>query len=628
MCGFAGWLALNGAPPLPQAVLESCGKALSRRGPDAEGFYLQPSFGVVHRRLAILDLRAEANQPMTCPQGRYVIAYNGEIFNFLELRKELEAAGVAFRTRSDTEVLLNLWLREGISCLQRLNGFFAFAVWDNHTQELHLAGDRTGIKPLYYGVREGYLFFASEPKGLLPLWGRPELNTQALAPYFMLSYIPAPLTIYKGISKLGQGQYLKACTEGTYHNVTWWRPALNDSARFSGKDFDKAAKALKETVQGAVEDWLQADVPVGVFLSGGVDSAIITLAAAQSHKNLTAFSIGFRDEPFYDETDYARLVARKAGLRHEVFSLTTQDLFEILPDVLDYLDEPFADSSALAVSILSREVRRHAIVALSGDGGDELFGGYQKHVAETFITKFPVLGNLIFLLPMIKKLPQSRSGSFVNRIRQAVRFLEAAALEPCERYLNWASFGDKELLRHLMGPVFTENWQAFSCAFCKERPWKRGLSSTLLADMELVLANDMLVKTDRMSMMHSLEVRPPLLDNRVVDLALSLPDSFKAGPGYSKKILREAFRNELPKKIYGRKKRGFEVPLKRWFLGPFRETIEKEYLHPEFLEQQGIFNPSAVAHIWGKLEEPQSGDSPWWLWSLIVFQHWYKKYVS
>lgn len=625
MCGFAGWLALNGAPPLPQSALELCGKALSRRGPDAEGFYEQPSFGIVHRRLAILDLSAEANQPMLCPEGRFVIAYNGEIFNFQELRKQLEGKGVIFRTRSDTEVLLHLWRREGPACLQRLNGFFAFAVWDNKKQELFLVRDRMGIKPLYYGVLKGYLYFASEPKGLLPLWERPELNSEALVPYFMLSYIPAPLSIYKDIYKLEQGHYLRSGPEGSLEKVSWWHPVEQDVQPFL--DFHQAARILKKAVQEAVEDWLQADVPVGVFLSGGVDSAVITLAAAQHHKNLTAFSIGFRDEPFYDETDFARIVAQKAGLQHQIFSLTTDDLFKILPEVLDYLDEPFADSSALAVSILSREVRRHAVVALSGDGGDELFGGYQKHVAEAVITKFPFLGNLYFLLPWLKKLPQSRTSGFANRMRQAVRFLEAATLKPCERYLRWASFGDTSFLTSLLGPVFKESWEDFALNFCQSRSWQEGLASTLLKDLELVLANDMLVKTDRMSMMHSLEVRPPLLDNRVVDMALSFPDHFKAGPFYSKKILREAFRDELPPEILSRKKRGFEVPLRKWFLGSFRTTIEKEYTDPDFLKQQGIFNSSAISQLWKKLEEPQAGDSPWWLWSLIVFQHWYKKYL-
>lgn len=626
MCGFAGWLALRGAPPLRAEALRAAGVALTARGPDSGGFYEEPGIGLAHRRLAILDLSPEAHQPMVSGDGRYVLAYNGEILNFRHLRKELEQHGVAFRTRSDTEVLLRIWEEEGPACLPRLNGFFAFAIWDTLKKELFLARDRMGIKPLYYGWRHNYLVFGSEPKALLPLWGRPELNLSALAPYFMLTYIPAPLSAFKDIYKLPPGTWMKISDQGPSEPNFFWK--LPSDPAEENLTLEEAKEQLRTTLSEVLEDWLVADVPVGIFLSGGLDSAVLTLAAARRHPEVATFSIGFKDEPFYDETRYARLLAQKAGVPQKVFSLSLNDLLDILPSVLDYFDEPFADSSALAVSILSREVRKEVTVALSGDGGDELFGGYQKHVAEAIIQRYPVLRRGYFLLPLLRLLPHHRSGPWANRVRQLIRLMEGARLKPCRRYLAWASYGHLYWCTEALGEDFKKAWFQYAENFCAERSWEDGVQSTLLADLQLVLANDMLVKTDRMSMMHSLEVRPPLLDNRMVDLALRIPPRFKCGPGFSKKILRDAFQEELPPEIYARGKRGFEVPLRKWFLGPLKSVIEKDYLDPDFLEHQKIFNPKAAQHLIKKLAGPDAGDSAWWLWSLIVFQHWYKKHLN
>ncbi|MCS6980607.1 MAG: asparagine synthase (glutamine-hydrolyzing) [Flavobacteriales bacterium] len=627
MCGFAGCLALAPATFPPTQGWDQAATALASRGPDAQGFYHSGPLALVHRRLSIIDLTPEAGQPMTDAEGRFTIAYNGEIINFRSLRTELQKRGITFRTRSDTEVLLELWKSEGPACLLRLNGFFAFAVWDAQRQELFLARDRLGIKPLFYGQKDRLFCFGSELKALIPFWGKPQLNSLALAPYFMLTYVPAPLTMCQDINKLPPGHWIRVTPKGPDQPVSYWSP-LAPNRKNANQSYQESVSQLKELLIDVVNDWLVADVPVGIFLSGGIDSAVICLAAAARHLKIQTFSVAFSDEPYYDETPFALMVAEKAKTQHHVLPVRIAELREALPAVLDYLDEPFADSSALAVSLLSQRVRQHVSVALSGDGGDELFGGYQKHRAEAWVVRQPWIRKISFLLPLLRMFPKGRGGAFVNKVRQAVRILEGASMEPCVRYLTWASFGESKVMNTLLdSTTFQKGWDRLKNELCDLLRWNDSLEATLLADLLLVLPNDMLTKTDRMSMMHSLEVRPPFLDNKVVELALSLPTSFKVGVGYSKKILRDAFRDQLPASIYSRGKRGFEVPLRKWFLEDLEHLIIKEYLSDDLLDTQGIFNKEAIRFILRKLQSSDYGDSPWWLWSIVVFQHWYKKYV-
>jgi len=625
MCGIAGWLALQNAPPLPEEVLEQVAHNLRQRGPDNIGFYQNPQIGLVHTRLSIIDLSTAANQPFYSSDGRWILIYNGEIFNYIQIRKDLKEKGYLFRTNSDTEVLLNLWIDQGPVGLKKLNGFFAFAIWDSQSRTLFLARDRLGIKPLYYSISQNYFHFSSEIKGVLPQMSHYELNQEAISIYLMLTYIPAPYTGFKNIHKLPPACWMKVDSSGRFSVNQYWNVySVND---IDYKISDQEAKfEIKEKVENAVQSWLQSDVPTGVFLSGGLDSAVITLSAAKFISGIQSFSIGFRDEPFYDETNYAQIVADKAGTRHHVISLTTHDLFQILPEVLDYIDEPFADSSALAVSILSREVKKNVTVALSGDGGDELFAGYQKHLAESLILRYPWLSSLSFLKCLFDFLPQSRDSFILNRIRQIVRLLSFAQMKPCPRYLQGAAYGNKDILQKVfLNSNLLNSWEEFRSDFCASHNFV-DLNDVLKADLTMVLPDDMLVKTDRMSMMHALEVRPALLDNHVVEWALKLPINFKLRGSTTKWILREAFKEDLPQEIYHRGKRGFEVPLKKWFLGPLRNKINNEYFEKEFIKRQNVFNHDALLQLMNSLQKTRSKDAPWWIWSLIVFQHWYKKY--
>jgi len=534
-------------------------------------------------------------------------------------------------------VLLYLYIIEKEKCLDRLNGFFALAIYDKEEQTLFIARDRFGVKPLLVYRDEDKLMFASEMKALMAMGIPRQLDEVSLLMYLQLNYIPGPASIFQQVSKIEPGHYLQMETaNGSGENsrsVQYYRiPYPGFQTEMSYED---QQKKLADLLDASVRRRLIADVPLGAFLSGGIDSSVIVALAARHTKNLETFSIGFRDEPMFDETHYANLVAKKCGTHHTVFSLTNEDLLSDLFPVLDYLDEPFADSSALAVHILSRQVRKHVTVALSGDGADELFGGYNKHAAELRVLSGDPMAHTIRLLhPLWKILPQSRNSSAGNRIRQFNRFATGMKLSAKERYWRWAGFEDESAAGNLLNSQVISNtrqrqdYQARKKDLLQFIRNEGHVNDVLYTDVRMVLPGDMLAKVDLMSMANSLEVRTPFLDYEIVNFAFSLPLSSKIDSSGRKKIVRDAFRDLLPEELYHRGKQGFEVPLLNWFRRELKSLITDDLLSDQFIAEQNMFNPDAIRALKEQLFSNNPGESVNRVWALIVFQYWWKKYFT
>jgi asparagine synthase (glutamine-hydrolysing) len=621
MCGITGIFAFNLVGKFNKIHVTAATMALRKRGPDFQDIYLGDNVALGHQRLSIIDTSDAGNQPMWDSSGRFCIVFNGEIFNFPELRKELENEGVAFRSHCDTEVLLQLYIRDGAECLPRLNGFFAFCIYDKAEETMFLARDRFGIKPLLYLFDEDKFIFASEMKSMLHYGIEREIDELSLLTYLQLNYIPPPHTILKGIHKLQPGHYLRVGVQKLEEHVYYTLPDASTPG-FAGS-YDDAQKKLKELLDAAVRRRLIADVPLGSFLSGGVDSSVITGLAARHKPDLHTFSIGFRDAKFFDETNYARLVADHFKTVHTVFSLTNDDMYQHLHSILDYIDEPFADSSAIAVYILSRETRKHATVALSGDGADELLAGYNKH--EAFRRSLdPGLREHAarWLQPVWSMLPTSRNNAAANVVRQMLRFSKGMKLPLPDRYWLWAGFTTAEEALQTLAPgirekITLQEFETRKEALLSGLTREGGINDVLRTDVRMVLAGDMLHKVDLMSMANSLEVRVPFLDVQVVNFLFTLPAEWKIDRKMRKRLLQDAFRDMLPPELYNRPKKGFEVPLLKWFRREMKSMIE-----------QGIFNPKAIKSLKKRLFSPNPGDVHARVWGLIVFQHWWKRYLA
>lgn len=630
MCGITGIYAFNDLGAFHMINLSAATDALSQRGPDSRGTYAHERMGLGHRRLSILDTSYRGHQPMSDPTGRYTIVFNGEIYNYRELRGPLEAAGLSFESGTDTEVLLHLYMREGTACLQKLNGFFAFAVYDQQEDALFVARDRMGIKPLHYFLDDDKLIFASELKSLLAYGIQKELDYTALLQYLQFNYIPAPASILKGVQKLLPGHFLEV--KGGKATVHRWY-ALPHPQEPTSLSYARQQERLRELLEASVQRRLVADVPLGSFLSGGIDSSVIATLASRHTDKLMTFSIGYKDNKFFDETEYARAVAQKLGTDHQVFSLSNSDLFGELHHILNYFDEPFADSSALPVSILSQRTRGYATVALSGDGADELFSGYHKHMAyyralhPGWKEKAVSAGAALW-----RMMPKSRNNKLGNFFRQLDRFAGIYKLSPAERYWQLAQYAGKEqacswLHAEKRDLVIHEDYQKTKDLYLQPLYGSAGINDMLAADMQLVLVNDMLTKVDLMSMMRGLEVRVPFLDHEFVSFAFTLPEASKINTAMKKRILQDAFRNDLPPQLYKRPKKGFEVPLLDWFRTDLRSKIEEE-LGERFIAEQGIFDPAAMKALRQQLFSSNPGDAPAHIWALLVFQSCWKNYLS
>ncbi|MBO9681972.1 MAG: asparagine synthase (glutamine-hydrolyzing) [Flavisolibacter sp.] len=628
MCGIAGGFAFKSEGIKYISEIGRATTCLKHRGPDGDGIFLNETVALGHRRLSIIDTSAQANQPMYSSGKRYVIVFNGEIFNYRELRAKY-FSGHTFRTTSDTEVFLELFIKIGVDCFQELRGFFAASIYDKQKEELFLVRDRFGKKPVHVFKNEEVLLFASELKALLSFGVPKELNAAILPYYFQLNYIPQPLSILKNVEKLLAGHYLKITKAGVedhaYHQLKIRKE------KYGKISYEEAKKQLVSLMDDATRLRLVSDVPLGVFLSGGIDSSVVVALAARHEQQLKTFSIGYKDYPFFDETKYAQLVAKKYNTQHTVFSLNNDDFLEHVDDVLNYMDEPFADSSSIPTFILSKHTRKQVTVALSGDGGDEVFAGYNKYQAEWNVMRPSLKKNVVKgLRPLWKILPKSRNSKITNTIRQLHRFSEGASLAAEDRYWQWASMLPEEEVSCLFTSSFVQqlNGRKRLNDFFEWNISGQDLNEVLLADMNLVLTGDMLVKVDMMSMANSLEIRSPFLDQEVVEFAFGLPQSFKINNKMKKRIVQDAFRDLLPDELYNRPKQGFDIPLLNWFKKELWSKINDDLLSEQFVREQEIFNPTSIQSLKKKLHSSDPGDTHETIWALLVFQHWWKKYIA
>lgn len=630
MCGISGFYAFTSKGKQCQSKLKESIDTLNKRGPDYQVTFFHNNIGLAHARLSIIDTSDNAKQPFIDNTGRYVICFNGEIFNFKEIKKSLLEKSYTFKTESDTEVLLYLLIEEGIDSVKKLNGFFAISFYDMQTQTLYLIRDRYGVKPLVYYKNDDVIAFASETKAIkafdLPL----SLNNNALYNYLQFNYIPNNDSIYNQIQKIPPGSYLKV-KDKTITSERYYQINIPESTSSNKQlDYEKSKNEFKNLLQNAVQRRLIADVPLGAFLSGGIDSSVIVALASEYVSDLKTFSIGYKDEPLFDETRYAELVAEKYKTNHTTFKLTNDDLLKILFDFLDYIDEPYADSSALAVYILSQQTKKHVTVALSGDGADEILAGYNKHGAEYKIVNSNAGKNIASIAyPFVKKLSGSRNSAFGNKIRQIKKFAEGAKLSTAERYWLWCSITpEKDVNKLIKFKIDKEKYLLDKANMLHNFTNTNDFNEVLKSDMEIVLYGDMLTKVDLASMANSLEIRNPFLDYTFVDFAFSLPSSYKINGNERKKILLDTFKSYLPEQIYTRPKHGFEVPLLKWFKNELNSFIENEILNEEFIKTQGIFNWEEIKQLKKQLYSIQPGDVAAKIWAIIVFQYWYKKNIK
>lgn len=625
MCGIVGFTH-RGAEDAA-GLVRRMAVPLQPRGPDGEGYFADGRAALGHRRLSVLDLVTGA-QPMKDAGGRYHIVCNGEIYNFLELRAELAARGVAFRTRSDTEVVLELFAREGAAALQRLNGMFALAIWDEVARRLFLARDRMGVKPLFYAARGAELVFASELKALLlhPAVGR-RLRRSAVPKYFAFGYVPAPETIFEGVCKLEPGGWLEWHERGFRTGRYWDLPA---AAAAPAAAADECAGELLELLRDAVSLRLRADVPVGIFLSGGIDSSLVTaLAAGSAARPPPTFSIGFAEGGF-DESPYAREVAARWGTAHHHAVLTPAAARDLLPAALRVLDEPLADASIVPTFLLARLAAGTVKVALGGDGGDELFAGYPAFPLHRLMERAAWLPPAFFrgLERLADRLPVTyryTSAHFLLR-----QFLDGYDAPPEARFLLWLGCAGARRRDSLFAPGLRRELAA---ADPYEDVARHALASgrpdvferLLYLAAKMYLQDDILVKVDRAAMAHSLEVRAPFLDYRLVEWAARLPARMKTRRGVAKWLLKRAARGLLPDRIIRRRKAGFMVPLAAWLAGAWRPLVE-EQCDAARLRDEGLFDPAGVRRLLDEHFERRR-DHRKLIWALLVFQAWRQNYL-
>ena len=618
MCGIAGFISLNQPIDHNSSNLELALKRMRKRGPDAQGIFRKSKVELGHTRLSIIDISTDANQPMTDESGRYTLVFNGEIYNFKELKEKLKKNGVNFKTESDTEVLLHGFIREGKSFLNKLNGFFACCFYDSIKDKSILARDRFGIKPFYYYHQSNKFIFGSELKAILAYPIEKTIDHDALNQYFRFNYIPAPQTIFESCKKLLPGHCItieknKVEIESYYH---YYPTALNSDS------YDDAKQKVSDLIYKSVEKRMVSDVPLGTFLSGGVDSSIISAVASKIKPDLNTFSIGFPDEPLFDESKHAEHVAKYLNTNHHTFQVTNSTLYQNLDEILEYMDEPFADSSAINVYLLSKETRKNVTVSLSGDGADELFSGYNKHQALHLSLQNNITNKLVKNFGGLAMfLPNSRNSTIGNFGRKLKKLHHGLKLSNNERYLEWASFMDKQDIFKLTHLPY-KNYSFNNLTKGEDK-----FNDFLSQDFNLVLVNDMLKKVDLMSMGNSLEIRTPFLDHELVKYVFSLPSNYKIDRKNRKKLLKDSFNKELPNEVFTRNKHGFEVPLKKWYKKELKTFLDDQIFTNNILVKEGLLNQEGIQNIHHNFTTSSSGNNVYHIWAIIVLEKYFKENI-
>jgi asparagine synthase (glutamine-hydrolysing) len=622
VCGIAGWFDAQGKGEVPRSLLLQMSRSLIHRGPDEDGLHVEPGLGLAHRRLSIIDL-STGQQPLYNEDNSVAVVFNGEIYNFQELVTELAGYGHAFRTRSDTEAIVHGWEQWGESCVDRFRGMFAFALWDRNRQTLFLARDRLGVKPLYYAqLPEGPWIFASELKALLVHPGLPRaIDPLAVEEYFAYGYVPEPRTIFKGVFKLPPGCTLLLTRGATASApVEYWDVPFKSAPPPSERE---AGEELIGRLRESVRLRMISDVPLGAFLSGGVDSSsVVAMMAGLSDKPVVTCSISFGD-PAYNESAYARTVAERFGTDHHVEQVDPDD-FSLVDRLATLYDEPYADSSAIPTYRVCELARKTVTVALSGDGGDESFGGYRRyrwHVNEEQVRSLlplqlrrPAFGLLGWLYPKADWAP---------RVFRAKSTLQALARDSVGAYFHSVSMQHDGMRRKLFSGRFRSELQGYAAVEVLRRhaaraPSDHPLSLVQYLDLKTYLVGDINTKVDRASMAHSLEVREPLMDHPLVEWLSSLPPEFKLRNGEGKALLKKALEPYLPSEILYRPKMGFAVPLAQWFRGPLREPVRRAVLGP-VLADTGWFDTAYLRRL---VDEHQSKawDHSTSLWTVLMFE--------
>jgi asparagine synthase (glutamine-hydrolysing) len=625
MCGIAGIVQLNGGEPASAELLRAICDTLVHRGPDDEGFHLQDGVGLGMRRLSIIDVEG-GKQPLFNEDRSVRVVFNGEIYNFRELRRELEAAGHRLRSGSDGEVIPHLWEEHGPEFLSRLNGMFAIALHDVARRRVVLARDRLGIKPLFYAITPGEVVFASEIKALLAS-GRVsrEPDLDSLGQFVAWEYVPAPGTLFRHVRKLEPGWMLTVdCQRASTDRSCWWDLPVGDGGD-APRDDDQWGEAVAATLTEAVRRQLVSDVPLGAFLSGGVDSSLVVAGMGAAR----TFSIGF-DDPSYNESVWAGKVADHLGVSHRV-EILEPDVRALFDHLMHFMDDPIGDFSIFPTYLVSKVAREEVTVALTGDGGDELFGGYETYVAQEKARTWQRIPSLLrrgLAEPLINALPpQAAKKGLINK---AKRFVEGLAHDARLEHARWRLFVGEALRRQLFTPEAYEQMttpvEQHVVDLLDRAGDRPGLERRLYADVKSYLVDNCLVKVDRMSMACSLEARVPFLDHEVAELAFRAPSHLKVNGGSTKVLLKRLAAARVPRECVYRPKEGFSIPIKHWLNGPLRPLFE-ELLDERAVAEQGLFQPATVARLKREHTSGRANHSHI-LWALMVFQEWRRRWAS
>ncbi|HBF07619.1 MAG TPA: asparagine synthase (glutamine-hydrolyzing) [Gammaproteobacteria bacterium] len=622
MCGIVGVYRYKTRQPVLHHQIEQMNNTIEYRGPDGAGVHVDRCFGVGHRRLSILDTHTRSSQPMLDSSERYVLAYNGEVYNYLELKENLHAKGISFRTESDTEVLLYSMIHEPSSALTQFNGMYAFALWDSHEQQLTLVRDRMGIKPLYYVETSEGIAFASEMKSLLVL---PEVNVQfdpaLIDAYMSVGYCPGETTLIKSIKKLQPGHTL-VVKGNSYEIKKYWDVSYPSEKTIEDLGEAHYLKELDEIFESSVAWQLRSDVPLGVFLSGGVDSsAVVYMMNRLKQQNIKTFSVRWDFGDKFDESQYARQISKQFNTEHHEYTMTPQDFSGFVPDYVKLMDEPVTEAAAISLYFIAKETKKHVTVVLSGEGADEVFGGYPIYRYMDYVDRFRGLPGLV------RKPIQMMLNQMGGKFR---KWSDLSSRPLSSRY-----FGVSVYDQILKDELYNESFRNFAHNHHVSSHFKplydqvAGCSTQQqmqYVDYKTWLLDDLLTKADRMSMAASLELRVPFLDHRFIEFATRLPVKYRTKNNESKYLLKKALEPHLPHEVLYRKKMGFPTPLARLFAGPLQEYM-RDILSSHQCQQRGYFNPQVINRI---IDEHVNGkaDHHRVLWQLVVLELWQQTYID